>query len=82
MSYELFHRIADPGSARARRFAVDYGLESRIRFRNLHYEEVEADFRARGGETTPALWDGERLTQGAEAVLSRLQQLTDLGRAP
>ncbi len=80
--FELFHRIADPGSAKARRFIVDYALHERVRFRNLHYEEVERDWAARGGTETPALWDGERLFQGTDAVISKLQQLTDLGRAP
>ncbi|XXF77627.1 hypothetical protein P2318_31925 [Myxococcaceae bacterium GXIMD 01537] len=77
---ELFHRIADPPSARARRYVADFALEDRVRFRNLTYPEVEADFLRLGGHTTPALWDGERLHQGAEAVLARLQAVVNLGR--
>ena len=77
---ELFHRLADPPSAVARRYVVDYALEDRVRFRNLTYPEVEADFRARGGHTTPALWDGHTLHQGAEAVVARLQAAVNLGR--
>jgi hypothetical protein len=77
---ELFHRIADPPSAVARRYVVDHALEDRVRFRNLTYPEVEADFHRLGGERTPALWDGRHLHQGAEAVVARLQAVVNLGR--
>lgn len=77
---QLFHRIADPPSARARLFVVEYALEDRVRFRNLTYPEVEEDFRRLGGHTSPALWDGVHLHQGAEAVLARLRAVVDLGR--
>jgi hypothetical protein len=77
---ELFHVIAHAPSARARRYVVDFALEDRVRFRNLTYPEVEADFTARGGHTPPALWDGTHLHQGAEAVLARLQAVVNLGR--
>ena len=78
---ELFHAIADPASARVRRYVVERELEAVVRFRNLTYPEVEADFRSRGGEAPPALWDGERLYQGAEAAIARLARELDLGRA-
>ena len=77
---ELFHRIADPPSAVARRYMVDYALEDRVRFRNVAFPEAEADWRERGGHSTPALWDGVHLHQGAEAVLARLQAVVNLGR--
>ena len=77
---QLFHRIADPPSARVRRFVVDYALEDRVRFRNLTFPEVEADFHVLGGHTSPALWDGVHLHQGAEAVLARLMAVVNLGR--
>ncbi|MFB1483156.1 hypothetical protein [Corallococcus sp. RDP092CA] len=77
---ELFHRIAEPPSAAARRFVTDHALEDRVRFRNLTYEEVEKDWRERGGHTSPALWDGARLYQGAEAVVARLMAVVNLGR--
>lgn len=80
--FELFHEIAHAPSAKARRFVVDHYLEDAIRFRNITYPEVRADFEARGGQTLPALWDGTTLHQGAEAVVSRLQVLTNIGRAP
>ena len=73
---ELFHVISDPGSARARRLVVELALEEAVRFRNLAYDEVRADFTARGGVTTPALWDGERLTQGDDAVAAALAALS------
>jgi hypothetical protein len=77
---ELFHRIADEGSARVRRYVVDRELESQVDFRNLTYPEAEADFVARGGTVAPAVWDGERLYQGAEAAIARLARELDLGR--
>ena len=72
---ELFHAIGDAGSAAARRFISANGLEEKIRFRNMFYPEVEADFRARGGASIPALWDGARLVEGEAAVLEALGRL-------
>nr|WP_225937320.1 hypothetical protein [Myxococcus sp. RHSTA-1-4] len=77
---ELFHRIADPPSAEARRYIVDYALEDRIAFRNVEFPEAAADWRRLGGHSTPALWDGTHLHQGAQAVLARLQAVVNLGR--
>ena len=77
---ELFHLIADPPSAVARRYVVDYALEDRVRFRNLSFPEALEDWRAHGGHATPALWDGVLLHQGAEAVVARLQAVVNLGR--
>jgi hypothetical protein len=64
----------------ARRYVVEHGLEEVVRFRNLTYPEVEADWRARGGHSAPALWDGTHLHQGAEAVVARLQAVVNVGR--
>jgi hypothetical protein len=72
---ELFHATNDPDSAAARREVVQRGLVERVRFRNVFYPEVQVDLRARGGSRTPALWDGERLIEGLEAVLRALQAL-------
>jgi hypothetical protein len=80
-AFELFHRISDPGSAQVRRFVSDHELLRTVRFRNLVYPEVKADFDARGGQTAPALWDGQVLHQGAEAVIARLKAFFDVGRA-
>lgn len=82
VTFELFHVISEPASAKVRRYVVDYSLEDRVRFRNLTYEEVEKDFRERGGKTAPALWNGERLIEGAEACIATLQRLVDIGRSP
>jgi len=72
---ELFHATNDAGSAAARKLVVDRDLVGKIRFRNVFYPEVQADLDARGGKTTPALWDGERLIEGREAVLAFLSAL-------
>ena len=72
---ELFHRIANRGSAQARRFVADHGLLGQVRFRNLAYPEVEADLVAHGGSAAPALWDGARLIEGQAEVLSALEAL-------
>ncbi|MBM7113066.1 hypothetical protein [Archangium primigenium] len=77
---DLFHLIADPPSAEARLYVVDHALEDRVRFRNLAFPEAEAAWRALGGHTTPALWDGVHLHQGAQAVVARLQAVVNLGR--
>jgi hypothetical protein len=69
---ELFYTIADPDCAVARRAVLERGVKEQVDFRNLHYPEVEADFRARGGTRLPALWDGTTLHQGLEAVLTAL----------
>ena len=72
---ELFHAVNDAASAAARRRVVERGLEDKLRFRNVFYPEVQADLTARGGKTTPALWDGERLIEGEAAVLAALDLL-------
>jgi hypothetical protein len=75
MQVELFHSVAEPGSARARKLVIELGLEALVRFRNVVYPEVAADLRRHGGAETPALWDGNRLTSGAEAVAAQLERL-------
>jgi hypothetical protein len=72
---ELFHATNDEGSAEARKLVVDRGLVGQIRFRNVFYPEVRADLDARGGSTTPAIWDGAKLHQGRAAVLAFLTAL-------
>lgn len=78
--FELFHSVSDPSSARVRRYVVEHELEPVVRFRNVTYPEVVVDFTARGGRDTPALWDGERLHQGADAAIARLDAYRDVGR--
>lgn len=79
--FELFHSIADAGSATVRRWVVDHGLQAAVRFRNVAYPEVAADLQARGGQGTPALWDGARLLAGAELIIARLAAHGDVGRS-
>ncbi len=79
--FELFHAVADVGSAKVRKYVVDHELTAAIRFRNVHYPEVQADLIARGGTVPPALWDGEKLFVGAEAVIAKLVAYGDVGRA-
>jgi hypothetical protein len=69
---ELFHATNDEGSAAARKRVVDRALVDKIRFRNVFYPEVQADLDARGGTTTPAVWDGAKLIEGRDAVLAFL----------
>ncbi len=78
--FELFHAISDPSSAKVRKYVVDHELDALVRFRNVTYEEVQRDLTARGGTTTPALWDGHKLITGAEAIISRLVAHADVGR--
>jgi hypothetical protein len=54
---------------------IAFGLLPRIRFRNIFYPEVQADFAARGGQALPALWDGQRFVEGEAAVLAALAAL-------
>jgi hypothetical protein len=77
---ELFHSIADDSSARVRRFVVDHQLEEFVRFRNVTYPEVVVDLTTHGGTSAPALWDGQRLFVGADAIIARLDALRDVGR--
>ncbi len=79
MAAELFHEIADPDSAAARRAVVDLDLKDRVDFRNLHYPEARADFAARGGTHVPALWDGATLHQGLAAVTAQLKRMKERG---
>lgn len=78
---ELFHRLEEPRSARVRRWVAEHGLLESVRFRNVVYPEAAVDFAARGGDETPALWDGQRLFTGADLVIARLQAALDLGRS-
>ena len=74
--YELFHAIDDEGASAAARAAVArLELLERFRFRNVFYPEVRADLAARGGAVTPAVWDGERLVSGKDAVLALLETI-------
>ncbi len=60
---------------------VDHGLLEAVRFRNVVFPEAAADFAAREGSDTPALWDGQRLFTGADLIIARLQAVLDLGRS-
>jgi hypothetical protein len=69
--YVLFHRIADPASARVRSRIVELGLKPRIDFQNAETDGV-AELARLGGGPTPALWDGLVLIRGEAAVLAAL----------
>ncbi|HEV2250339.1 MAG TPA: hypothetical protein VGT60_07525 [Candidatus Limnocylindria bacterium] len=71
--YTLFHRIAEPESARIRLRVVDLGLKPRIDFQNAD-TDARDDPRL-GSAPTPALWDGRSLTVGEDAVARRLATL-------
>lgn len=69
---ELFHRLSEPDSARARRLVTALGLIDRVAFRNVAFESHRAALAKRGGGATPALWDGERLHVGTGPVRAAL----------
>jgi hypothetical protein len=69
---ELFYEIADAASAEARKLVLASERRDDVRFRNLYYPEVRADFIARGGVRPPALWDGRELHQGLDAIRALL----------
>jgi hypothetical protein len=69
---ELFHRLSEPDSAAARRLVGELGLEGRVAFRNVAFDSHREALRERGGEATPALWDGSTLRTGLAAVRDAL----------
>jgi hypothetical protein len=75
MKLELFHATNEESSAPVRKLIVERGILDRFRFRNVFYDEVQADFTARGGTKLPALWDGTKLIEGEEAVLAAIRAL-------
>lgn len=70
---QLFHRLAEPASAAARRLVLELGLEARVTFRNVDFDSHRDALAALGGAPTPALWDGARLHEGLEAVRAALE---------
>lgn len=73
MTLELFHRLAEPDSATARRLVRDLGLVDAVTFRNVGFDGHAAALTAHGGGRTPALWDGATLHVGLEAVRAALE---------
>ena len=63
----LYHRLADPESARVRARIVELGLKPRVDFQNVDTEGA-GGFAAHGGRRVPALWDGARLLEGADTI--------------
>lgn len=74
MALVLYHRIDDPESAEVRRAIVERGLKGRIDFQNV-LTDAREQFAKLGGTRVPALWDGERLHAGREAVLAALEAM-------
>ena len=68
--HTLFHRIAEPASARIRLKVVELGLKARIDFQNAE-TDAKDDVRL-GSAPTPALWDGRTLTVGEDQVARKL----------
>jgi hypothetical protein len=69
--YTLFHRIAEPASARVRLRVVELGLKSSIDFQNAETDGKD-ELERLGGSATPALWDGRSLTIGEDQVAQKL----------
>jgi hypothetical protein len=67
----LFHRIAEPASARVRLRIVELGLKPRIDFQNAETDGREELARL-GGSVTPALWDGRSLIVGEDLIAQEL----------
>ncbi len=65
--FVLFHRIADPECASIRARIVELGLKPRFDFQNVETDGADA-FAAHGRDRVPALWDGSRLYEGADAI--------------
>jgi hypothetical protein len=70
---QLFHRLAEPDSARARRKVAALGLLERVAFRNVEFESHRLALARRGGAETPALWDGVGLHVGLARVEASLE---------
>ena len=71
--FELFHQIVDAGSAQARKRVTARGLEAQVTFLNTAFDGAAARLKELGGDgTLPALWDGQVLHVGTDAVLARL----------
>jgi len=69
---ELFHVLADPESAAARRLVRDLGLLHDVTFRNVVFDSHRAALAAAGGARTPALLDGDGLHEGLDAIRAAL----------
>ncbi len=65
---ELFHSLAEPESAEARRLVRELGLLDAVTFRNVAFESHRAALAALGGGRTPAMHDGDRLHEGLDAI--------------
>jgi hypothetical protein len=70
---ELFHRLAEPESAGARKLVMERGLLHAVAFRNVAFDSNRDALAARGGGRTPALWDGARLHEGLAAIEDALR---------
>jgi hypothetical protein len=69
--HTLFHRIAEPASARIRLRIVELGLKPRIDFQNA-LTDGRDELARLGGSVTPALWDGHSLIVGEDQVARKL----------
>ena len=78
---ELFYRERERGSARVLAFIEEHAIADRVLTRDVAQADAREGWYRLSGSTTPALWDGERWYEGAEAVLARLVAFLNVGRA-
>jgi hypothetical protein len=62
-------------------FIEDHAIQEFVRLRDVAREQARGDLERLGGTAIPALWDGERLHEGAEAAIARLLAFLNVGRA-
>ncbi|HYX91679.1 MAG TPA: hypothetical protein VE782_08955 [Myxococcaceae bacterium] len=72
---------SERGSAKVLAFIADHAIQEFVRLRDVARDQARGDLERLGGTAIPALWDGERLYEGAEAAIARLMAFLNIGRS-